>query len=150
MPYRLRDGKRIVYEDSFLAERTYGGQRKHYGTDLMDLYNTPGEIPIYSMTYGRVSRMGWNEKEEAGGLASHPLPVSITITLIWQLLRRIWGWETLWSLAASSHIWAIPDMDRKGTRGQFAVHLHLGIQAYPDAEDAGWINPYPFLQGKKS
>ena len=62
MPYRLRDGKRIVYEDSFLAERTYGGQRKHYGTDLMDLDNTPGEIPIYSMTYGRVSRMGWNEK----------------------------------------------------------------------------------------
>ena len=38
----------------------------------------------------------------------------------------------------------------EGTTGQFATHLHLGIQAYPEAGDVGWINPYPFLRGKKS
>ena len=148
MPYRLPDGKRIVYEDSFLAERTYGGTRKHYGTDLMDLWNTPGEIPIYSMTYGRVSQMGWNEK---GGWR-----VGVTSSA---------GYYYYAHLAAFAENLRVGDFVEpgrllgymgdsgygpEGTRGQFATHLHLGIQAYPEAEDAGWINPYPFLRGKKS
>ena len=149
MPYRLRDGKRIVYEDSFLAERTYGGQRKHYGTDLMDLDNTPGEIPIYSMTYGRVSRMGWNEK---GGWR---VGVTSAAGIYYYYAHLAAFAENLGVgdfVEPGSLLGYMGDSGYgpEGTTGQFATHLHLGIQAYPEAGDVGWINPYPFLRGKKS
>ena len=44
------------------AARDYGGKRKHLGTDIIDVHNKRGSIPIVSMTDGIVEQMGWNEK----------------------------------------------------------------------------------------
>ena len=55
------DLEKCSFGDSFLSDRSYGGERKHYGTDLMDLKDTPGSLPIYSMTQGIVTNLGWNE-----------------------------------------------------------------------------------------
>ena len=55
------DLEKCSFGDSFLSDRSYGGERKHYGTDLMDLEDIPGSLPIYSMTQGIVTNLGWNE-----------------------------------------------------------------------------------------
>ena len=49
----------IKYCDSWYGERTYGGDRVHEGTDIMDIRNEPGRIPVISMTDGVVRNMGW-------------------------------------------------------------------------------------------
>lgn len=52
----------VVYENSWGEARTYGGERKHEGTDLMAENNLRGYYPILSMTDGTVKKIGWLEK----------------------------------------------------------------------------------------
>ena len=47
------------YEDSWQSARTFGGARKHEGTDLMTIRNERGIYPIVSMTDGTLEQMGW-------------------------------------------------------------------------------------------
>lgn len=138
------DDSRCVFEDSFLEERTYGGERQHYGTDLMDAWNSRGALPVRSMTSGIVSKMGWNER---GGWR-----VGITSSSgIYYYYAHLDSYarylkegdfvqpgQLLGYMGDSGY-------GEEGTVGQFAVHLHLGIQVYPASEDNGWVNPYPYL-----
>ena len=52
----------IVYENSWMFERSYGGLRGHEGTDLMPPENLPGHFKVVSMTEGTVEKIGWLEK----------------------------------------------------------------------------------------
>ncbi len=42
-----------------MAERTFGGNRHHEGTDLMTTENERGIYPIVSMTDGVIEALGW-------------------------------------------------------------------------------------------
>ena len=44
--------------------RSYGGKRRHEGTDIMALDNKKGVLPIVSITDGVIEKMGWLEKED--------------------------------------------------------------------------------------
>ncbi|WP_250277833.1 hypothetical protein [[Clostridium] colinum] len=57
-PIPLEHSKNYIYGDSYGAERTYGGKRKHTGTDIMDRENMVGRIPIISMTDGIIENIG--------------------------------------------------------------------------------------------
>ena len=48
-----------VFEDTFGASRTYGGQRTHEGTDLFGSKNISGYYPVVSVTDGVVEKVGW-------------------------------------------------------------------------------------------
>ena len=47
----------VEYCDSWGLERTYGGERRHEGTDIMAQNNTPGIYPVLSATAGTVTNI---------------------------------------------------------------------------------------------
>lgn len=143
------DMKGSAYDDSFLSERNYGGERKHYGTDLMDLADTPGRLPIYSMTKGVVTNLGWNE---LGGWRVGVTSPSGVYYYYAHLHSYAPGLEIGDTVQPGRLLGYMGDSGygEEGTTGRFPTHLHLGIQVYPEAGDESWINPYPFLMERES
>lgn len=104
----------VEYCDSWGLERTYGGERRHEGTDIMAQNNTPGIYPVLSATAGTVTNIGWLE---LGGwrIGITSEMVFITIMPIWIHMRRCLSeiqlrQDSCWDL------WAIPGTVR--LRGQ--------------------------------
>lgn len=134
----------ISYVDSWYQPRTYGGDRKHEGTDLMASNNKRGFFPVLSITDGTVEKMGWLEqggyrigiRAPSGGyfyyahLASYAQELKEGDTVI--------AGQLLGFMGDSGY-------GKEGTTGQFAVHLHLGIYVNLDHEEMS-VNPYPILK----
>ena len=49
----------IVFENTWMAKREYGGNRSHEGTDLFGTVRESGYYPVISMTDGTVEQKGW-------------------------------------------------------------------------------------------
>ena len=58
----FEDASTVSFENTWQAERTYGGKRKHEGCDLIPEKEESGYYPVISMTDGTVERAGWLEK----------------------------------------------------------------------------------------
>ncbi|MBA4495668.1 M23 family metallopeptidase [Paenactinomyces guangxiensis] len=144
-PFRKQDRKRVSYSDSWGAGRTYGGKRKHEGTDLM----APKGTPLISTTDGEVVRKGW---DRLGG---------------WRLLIRDTKHPQIYYYYAhlSRYANGIDEGDKvnkgqvigyvgdsgygpEGMTGKFTPHLHFGIYVseglFSVRREA--INPYSFLK----
>ena len=52
----------VAFENSWMAERSYGGKRGHEGTDIMASVDEPGYYPVVSITDGIIEQVGWLEK----------------------------------------------------------------------------------------
>ena len=144
-PFREEDRDQISYGDTWGAGRSYGGDRKHEGTDLM----APGGTPILSVSDGQVIGKGWNT---LGGWRltiqdeEHPQMIYYYA----HLSRYAEGLEKGDRIKKGEVIGYVGDSGYgpKGTTGQFAPHLHFGIYVRPSL----WtpmrkaINPYPFLK----
>lgn len=125
------------YENGWGDDRTYGGDRKHEGIDLIADKGTP----VYSVGNGKIENVGWNE---LGGWR-----VGITgedgIYYYYAHLDRygknikqgknISGGEIIGYVGNTGY-------GPEGTEGKFVDHLHFGM--YQEGEA---INPYPFLKG---
>lgn len=146
-PIPEKDGNEYIYADSWGAERTYGGKRIHMGTDIIDRENIEGRIPILSMTDGKIENLGWNEK---GGYR-----VGIrTKNGSYYYYAHLDSFAE--SIAKGNDVSAgtlIGYMGNtgysttEGTKGNFEVHLHLGIEIKANLKkEMIWINPYPFLR----
>jgi murein DD-endopeptidase MepM/ murein hydrolase activator NlpD len=134
----------IAFSDDWDAPRyrRVGGRwrlaGRHQGTDILA---EPG-TPVYSITSGRVERLGWlfysgwrvGIRDEAGrywfyahlqeyapGLSEGDLVTAGTV--LGEVGNTGYG-------------------SRPGHRDEFTYHLHVGIQE-PDGE---WVNPYPELR----
>jgi peptidoglycan LD-endopeptidase LytH len=141
----------VSFENSWLAERTYGGKRFHEGTDIMAGINEPEYYPIISMSDGVVEKIGWLEK---GG---------------WRIGIRTDKGAYLYYAHLSSYAKDIKQGDPvmagellgymgntgygvEGTSGNFDVHLHVGIYINTDNNSEESINPYwilRYLEDKK-
>lgn len=136
---------RVTYEDSWMSERTFGGDRGHEGTDLMLDPDKRGLFPVLSMTDGIIEKQGWLPQggyrigiRSNGGIYYYyahlydyapDLEPGVSVTA-GQLL----------GFAGDSGYSNI-----EGTVGNFPSHLHIGIY-YDNEEDIETsINPYPFL-----
>ncbi len=140
------------YEDSWGAERTYGGDRRHEGTDIMDGGNGSGFFPVVSVSDGVVEHTGWLE---LGG---------------WRLGIRAPGGAYFYYAHLSSYDHEfVPGEEIKagqllgfmgdtgyskveGTGGNFAVHLHFGVYLRTDHHEELSVNPYwllKYLERKK-
>lgn len=140
------DALEYSYSDSWGAERTYGGKRTHQGTDLFDRENIRGRLQIVSMTDGVVEKIGWNEK---GGYRIGIRSPNGNYYYYAHLDTYQQGLDVNSTVKAGDTLGLMGDSGygQEGTKGEFPVHLHLGIN--PDTEitsEEFWINPYPFLR----
>lgn len=133
----------VSYVNSWMAERTYGGERGHEGTDIMASKNERGLYPIVSMTDGIVKKMGWLEK---GGYRIGILAPSGAY-FYYAHLESYADLKEGDEVRAGDILGFMGDSGYgpEGTVGQFAVHLHLGIYIYPEGEEMS-VNPYWVLR----
>jgi murein DD-endopeptidase MepM/ murein hydrolase activator NlpD len=134
-----------MYGNSWGAARSYGGERDHQGTDILDRENIRGRIPIISMTDGTVENIGWNEK---GGYRVGIRTAKGTYYYYAHLAKFEEGLQKGSLVSAGDTLGYMGDTGyskKEGTTGNFVVHLHLGISADFFKEEF-WINPYIFLR----
>jgi len=134
----------ISYVDTWYVLRRYGGNRRHEGTDLMDLNQIRGFFPVISITDGVVENMGWLEqggyrigiRSTSGGyfyyahLNSYAPELKAGDTVIAGQLLGFMG-DSGYGI--------------EGTVGQFEVHLHMGIYVHTSTGDMS-VNPYWILK----
>lgn len=142
---KLMDGEAdISYVDTWNGLRSYGGKRRHEGTDLMALNNTRGYYPVISITDGVIENLGWLEqggwrigvRAPEGGyfyyahLDSFAPNVKAGDTVI--------AGQLLGFMGDSGY-------GEEGTIGNFDVHLHMGIYVQANTGEMS-INPYQILK----
>ena len=135
-----------VFSDSWGAARTYGGDRIHKGTDILDRENTRGRLTIISMTDGRVLNYGWND---LGGFYVGVITKNGTYYYYAHLDSFAPGLTKGMPVKAGQLLGYMGDTGygKEGSRGHFPVHLHVGISPKVTfTDDEFWINPYPFLR----
>jgi hypothetical protein len=144
VPNMRRDAHRISYEDSWLALRSYGGYRGHEGTDIVAGNNLPGYFPIISITDGVVENLGWLEqggnrigiRSKSGGYFYYAHLDSYAPEL--KQGDTVVAGQLLGFMGDSGY-------GPEGTKGQFDVHLHLGIYVTIDNIETS-VNPYWILR----
>lgn len=147
-----RDTPDITFLDGWMEGRSYGSdgdgrkQRRHEGCDLMGPSMPRGFYPVVSMSDGTVERMGWLEM---GG---------------WRLGIRTSGGAYIYYAHLYDYAKDLKEGARvragdllgymgdtgygklPGTRGNFDVHLHVGIYIKTDHNQEMSVNPYWILK----
>lgn len=140
----------VNYVDSWYGERTFGGNRVHEGTDIMDNTNTPGRIPVVSMTDGTVRNLGWLK---LGGWRigiESPQGIYYYYAHLYSYASGLKTGDTVYAGQLLGFM-GNSGYGEEGTTGMFDVHLHIGIYFYQTDGSEVSINPYSFLrkiQGK--
>lgn len=139
----------VAFSNSWMSERTYGGQRGHEGCDIMAGKNIAGLYPIVSMTDGVVTSIGWLEKggwrigiTAPSGAYFYYAHLDSYATL--KEGDRVSAGDLLGFMGDSGY-------GEEGTTGQFPVHLHVGVYIYPNELETS-VNPYwilRYLEGSK-
>ncbi|MFA9375685.1 MAG: M23 family metallopeptidase [Lachnotalea sp.] len=141
----------VSYENSWLAERTYGGNRLHEGTDIMAAINEPDLYPIVSISDGTIEKMGWLEK---GGWRIGIRGEKGAYFYYAHLSTYANGLEQGQTIMAGQLLGYMGNTGYgvEGTQGNFDVHLHVGIYIKTDNYNELSINPYwilRYLEDKK-
>ena len=140
----------VSFEDSWMFDRSYGGERGHEGTDIMPSVNEPGRFPVVSMTDGTVESKGWLE------LGGYRLGIRAPhgAYFYYAHMDSYSDIEEGDTINAGDLLGVMGDTGygtEEGTRGKFPVHLHVGIYLYQNEQEIS-INPYPalsYVQDKK-
>ncbi len=113
----------------------------------MDRENIRGRIPIVSMTDGIVENLGWNEK---GGYRVGIRSENGNYYYYAHFDKYSDNISKGKSVLCGDIIGYMGDTGyskNEGTKGNFPVHLHVGISPYTElSSEEFWINPYPFLR----
>lgn len=135
----------VAFENTWMAERNYGGKRSHEGTDLMPSLDESGYYPIVSMTDGTVEQVGWLEK---GGWRIGVRSDNGNYYYYAHLDSYAKEWEPGDGILAGELLGYMGDTGYgpEGTSGQFPVHLHLGVYVPLGADQEMAVNPYWFLK----
>ncbi len=133
----------VSFVDTWGSSRSYGGERRHEGTDIMTAIDEPGLYPLLSMTDGIVSEKGWLEQ---GGYR-----IGITAPrgayFYYAHLDSYANLKIGDEIKAGEVLGFVGDSGygEEGTRGKFATHLHLGIYVQMNQEEFA-ANPYWILK----
>lgn len=136
---------KVTYENSWGDNRTFGGNRKHEGTDIMAGNNERGYFPVISMTEGTVENIGWLK---LGGYRIGIRSPSGAYYYYAHLCEYAEGIKEGMHIDAGDVIGTMGDTgysDVEGTTGNFPVHLHLGIYYECEGEEKAF-NPYYILK----
>ena len=137
-------GLRVSFENSWMFERSYGGERAHEGTDIMPSVNENGVFPVISMTDGVIENKGWLELGgwRLGIRAPHGA------YFYYAHLDSYAEIEVGDQVKAGDLLGFMGDTGygtTEGTRGKFPVHLHLGIYLIHNGKEVS-VNPYAPLR----
>lgn len=141
----VEGGETTSFDDSWFGERTFGGNRKHEGCDIMTSNNQRGYFPVLSMTDGVVENMGWLK---LGGYRIGIRSVSGTYFYYAHLYEYAKNLKEGDKVKAGQLIGFMGDSgysDVEGTVGNFDVHLHLGIYIDYEGKETS-VNPYYILK----
>ena len=136
----------ISYENTWGAERTYGGNRTHEGCDLMAVSNERGKYKVCSMTDGTVRQIGWLEQGgwrigiESDSGAYYYYAHLDSYEKAFEEGERVVAGQILGRMGDSGY------GKEPGTKGQFDVHLHVGIYIKDLSGKERAINPYWYLK----
>lgn len=135
----------VAFENSWLAERNYGGDRRHEGTDIMASVDEAGYYPVVSITDGTVEQVGWLEK---GGWRIGIRSGNGNYYYYAHLHSYAGEWAPGDPVRAGEMLGYMGDSGYgpEGTTGQFPVHLHLGIYLPLGADREMAVNPYWMLR----
>ena len=134
-----------VFEDSWMTERTFGGDRGHEGTDIMLSPDERGLFPVLSMTDGVVEKKGWLPQ---GGYRLGIRSAGKIYYYYAHLCDYAEGIEAGCTVVAGQLLGFAGDSgysNIEGTVGNFPVHLHVGIYYDDEQGTETAVNPYPFL-----
>lgn len=135
----------IRYENGWMEERTFGGERGHEGCDLMGDEMPGGFYPVLSMTDGVVEQVGWLP---LGGYRigiRAPAGAYFYYAHLSEYAREFQAGDRV---SAGELLGYMGDTGygEEGTTGQFPVHLHLGIYIKTEHYEELSINPYWILR----
>ena len=136
----------VSYENSWGAERTYGGDRTHEGCDLIALSNERGRYKVCSMTDGVVKNIGWLEQggwrigiESDSGIYYYYAHLD-SYEKAFEKGERVVAGQLLGRMGDSGY------GKEPGTKGNFPVHLHVGIYLKDSDGIERAVNPYWYLK----
>jgi len=134
----------VSYSNSWFSLRSYGGSRRHEGTDLMASNNIRGFFPIISMTDGIVEKLGWLEKGGYRIGIRTPLGSYFYYAHLHSYAPELKVGD---KVIAGQLIGFMGDSGygSEGTIGQFDVHLHLGVYVKTSLGEMS-VNPYWLLK----
>lgn len=135
----------IFYDNTWLAPREYGGERLHEGTDLFGEVKASGYYPVISMTDGIVEKIGWlplggyriGIRAAHGGYFYYAHLSDYEKDF--QTGEKVRAGDILGYMGNTGY-------GPEGTKGQFPVHLHLGIYISTPSEEELSVNPYWILK----
>ena len=135
-----------AFENTWMAERTYGGKRSHEGIDVMASIEEAGYYPVVSMTDGVVEKIGWLEKGGYRIGIRSPHGGYFYYAHLYQYAQDFKEGD---SIKAGQLIGFMGDTGYskvEGTVGNFDVHLHLGIYLQTEHFEELSVNPYWILR----
>lgn len=135
----------ISYGNTWLEDRTFGGDRRHEGCDLFIEGAQPGEYPVYSMTDGTVEQIGWlplggyriGIRSSHGGYFYYA-----HLSSYWkqyEIGEEILAGEIVGFMGNTGY-------GAEGTVDKFPAHLHLGIYISTAHSSEQSVNPYWILR----
>lgn len=135
----------VSFENSWGNPRTYGGERRHEGTDIMANVNKRGIYPIVSVSDGVVENKGWLEqggyrigiRSESGAYFYYAHMYSYAPDL--DIGDQVCAGQFLGFMGDTGY------SKVEGTTGNFDVHLHFGIY-YMEGDEETSVNPYYILK----
>lgn len=140
----VEGGATVSYEDSWGGARSYGGKRRHEGTDLMPSVEERGYFPVVSVSDGVVEKKGWLN---LGGYRIGIRAPHGAYYYYAHLDHYAGEIDEGTEVKAGEVIGYMGDSGygEEGTVGKFAVHLHFGIYLTLDGKEVS-INPYSVLR----
>jgi murein DD-endopeptidase MepM/ murein hydrolase activator NlpD len=138
------DKTKTTFIDSWNMQRSYGGIRRHEGTDIMPENNIRGYYHVISMTDGMIEKMGWLEK---GGYRIGIRGNHGAYFYYAHLDSYAPGLSVGSSVKAGQFLGYMGDSGygAEGTVGKFEVHLHVGIYVNSSFGEMS-VNPYSILK----
>lgn len=135
----------ITFDNTWLAPRNYGGERQHEGTDLFGIVEASGYYPVVSMTDGVVEQIGWlplggyriGIRAAHGGYFYYAHLSDYEKNF--QIGETVLAGDILGYMGNTGY-------GPEGTRGQFPVHLHLGIYISAPSNEEMSVNPFWVLR----
>ena len=136
----------VSFDNSWMSERTFGGERGHEGTDIMASFDERGHYPIVSMTDGVIEKIGWLKlggyrigiRSSHGGYFYYAHLYDYAKDF--KEGDMVKAGELLGFMGDSGY------GEEEGTVGQFAVHLHVGIYLNDESGEEFSVNPYWILK----